>query len=230
MLNIITCSGKGNRLMKVLSPSILSADFWRLGEQIREIEDAGVKYLHIDVMDGIFVPSISYGMPLIASIRRHTNMFFDVHLMIDEPERYIEEFAKSGADMINFHIEAARDVQRTIDKIRMTGKKAGITIKPDTPVSELEPYIDKVDMVLVMTVEPGFSGQRLIPECFDKLREVSRMVKDRGLSTDIEADGGINLDNVESVIAAGANVIVAGSSVFKGDITVRIKEFISKMQ
>ncbi|MCD7835313.1 MAG: ribulose-phosphate 3-epimerase [Lachnospiraceae bacterium] len=216
--------------MKVLSPSILSADFWRLGEQIREIEDAGVKYLHIDVMDGIFVPSISYGMPLIASIRRHTNMFFDVHLMIDEPERYIEEFAKSGADMINFHIEAARDVQRTIDKIRMTGKKAGITIKPDTPVSELEPYIDKVDMVLVMTVEPGFSGQRLIPECFDKLREVSRMVKDRGLSTDIEADGGINLDNVESVIAAGANVIVAGSSVFKGDITVRIKEFISKMQ
>lgn len=215
--------------MNVLSPSILAADFRRLGEQIKEIENSGVKYLHIDVMDGLFVPSISYGMPVIASIRNGTQMFFDVHLMINEPERYIEDFAKCGADLINFHVEATKDVEGTINKIRQSGKKAGITLKPGTPTAAVEPYIDKVDMVLVMTVEPGFGGQKLIPECIDKVRELSRIVKERKLSTDIEVDGGINLDNVTDVIDAGANVIVAGSAVFKGDISVNINEFMNKM-
>lgn len=226
---IIICSLKGYKPMNILSPSILAADFWRLGEQIKELENAGVRYLHIDVMDGIFVPAISFGMPLISSIRPKTHMFFDVHLMINDPERYIEDFAECGADMINFHVEAAEDVEGTINKIRQTGRMAGITIKPNTPAAAVEPYLDKVDMVLVMTVEPGFGGQKLMPECVDKVREVRRMARERGLSTDIEVDGGINLDNVREVIDAGANVIVSGSEVFKYDISVRVKEFMNRM-
>lgn len=216
--------------MSVLAPSILSADFWELGEQIKKMENAGLKYLHIDVMDGLFVPSISYGMPFIASIRKHTQMFFDVHLMISEPERYIEAFAESGADLINFHLEATKDADATIEKIRRAGKKVGITMKPGTPVSAAEPYLDKADMVLVMTVEPGFGGQKLMPECIDKIREVSRIVKERKLPIDIEADGGINLNNVREIIDAGANVAVVGSALFKTDISVNIKEFLNRMR
>ena len=156
--------------MNILAPSILSADFCRLGEQIQEVEQAGAQYLHIDVMDGLFVPSISYGMPVIASIRKGTALFFDVHLMIEKPERYIKEFAESGADLINFHLEATEDAEGTIEKIRGFGKKVGITIKPNTPASAVEPYLEKVDMVLVMTVEPGFGGQKLIPECLEKVK------------------------------------------------------------
>lgn len=215
--------------MNILSPSILSADFWNLGEQIREIERTGVEYLHIDVMDGLFVPSISYGMPLIASLRKHTGLFFDVHLMIEKPERYVKDFAESGADMINFHIEGTDQVEETIKAIRSYGKKVGIAIKPGTPVEEAEPYLDLVDMVLVMTVEPGFGGQKLIPECLDKVVLMRRMVQERGLSTDIQVDGGIAIDNVERAVEAGANVIVAGSAVFKNDISVNIEEFLHKM-
>ncbi|MCH5344110.1 MAG: ribulose-phosphate 3-epimerase [Acetatifactor sp.] len=215
--------------MNILSPSILSADFWRLGEQIREIERTGVKYLHIDVMDGLFVPSISYGMPLIASLRKHTDLFFDVHLMIERPERYVKDFAESGADMINFHIEGTDQIGETIKAIRSYGKKVGIAIKPGTPVEEAEPYLDLVDMVLVMTVEPGFGGQKLIPECLDKVVLMRRMVEERGLSTDIQVDGGIAIDNAERAVEAGANVIVAGSAVFKNDISVNIKELLHKM-
>lgn len=211
--------------MNILSPSILSADFWKLGEQIMEVEKAGVKYLHIDVMDGMFVPSISYGMPILKCIRRKTGLFLDVHLMIEKPERYIQEFAGSGADLINFHIEAAQDVLKTIDAIRRTGKKAGITIKPATPAAAVEPYLKLVDMVLVMTVEPGFGGQELLHGCLDKIREIRRMVKEKELNTDIEADGGIHAGNVHQVLEAGANVIVAGSAIFKNDINVNIKEF-----
>lgn len=216
--------------MNILSPSILSADFWRLGEQIKEVEAAGVPWVHIDVMDGLFVPSISYGMPVIASIRKGTDLFFDVHLMIDKPERYIEDFAKSGADLINFHLEATSRAEETIAKIRSTGKKAGITIKPGTPAGAVEPYLKLVDMVLVMTVEPGFGGQKLIPECIGKVTEIRRMIAEKGLDVDVEVDGGINLDNVETAIAAGANVIVAGSAVFKNDISVNLKNFLEKMQ
>lgn len=215
--------------MNILSPSILSADFWKLGEQIKEVEAAGVPWIHIDVMDGLFVPSISYGMPVIESIRKGTNLFFDVHLMIEKPERYIEEFVKSGADLINFHLEATDQVEETIAKIRSFGKKVGITIKPNTPAQAVEPYLELVDMVLVMTVEPGFGGQKLIPECVGKVPVIRQMITEKGLNVDIEVDGGINIDNVEAAIAAGANIIVAGSAVFKNDIGVNIKAFMEKM-
>lgn len=215
--------------MNILSPSILSADFWKLGEQINEVEAAGVPWIHIDVMDGLFVPSISYGMPVIESIRKGTDLFFDVHLMIEKPERYIEDFAKSGADLINFHLEATEQVEETITKIRSLGKKVGITIKPKTPAQAVEPYLELVDMVLVMTVEPGFGGQKLIPECVDKVPLIRRMIEEKGLSVDIEVDGGINLDNVEAAIAAGANVIVAGSAVFKNDIGDNVRKFLERM-
>lgn len=204
--------------MNILAPSILAADFWRLGEQIREAEKAGASYLHIDVMDGVFVPSISFGMPVIRTIRRQTSLTFDVHLMIEKPERYLREFAECGADIINFHLETAEDVRRTAASIRSFGKRTGITIKPATPVEAVCPYLELVDMVLVMTVEPGFGGQKLMPECLDKVRELRGIALEKGLDMDIEVDGGITADNVGLALEAGANVIVAGSAVFKGDI------------
>ena len=216
-------------MKNILSPSILSADFWKLGEQINELKNAGVEWLHIDVMDGVFVPSISYGMPVIASIKKSTNLFFDVHLMIDKPERYIEEFAKSGADLINFHLEATDRVEETIALIRKTGKKVGITVKPKTPASAVEPFLEMVDMVLIMTVEPGFGGQVLIPECLEKVPQIRRMATEKGLDLDIEVDGGINGENVEEALRAGANIIVAGSAVFRNDISTNVNQFMQKM-
>ena len=216
--------------MNKLSPSILSADFWKLGEQIDQVQRGGAQYLHIDVMDGMFVPSMSFAMPVIAAIRKHTDIFFDVHLMIEQPERYIKEFAESGADLINFHLEATEDVEGTIAAIRSFGKKVGITIKPKTPAEAVAPYLDKVDLVLIMTVEPGFGGQKLLPECVEKITAVRNMITEKGLDVEVEADGGINSDNVKSIVEAGANVIVAGSAVFKNDIEENVKALLQKMQ
>lgn len=215
--------------MNILSPSILSADFTKLGEEIETIDNAGAEYIHVDVMDGMFVPSISYGMPVIKSIRKSTGKVFDVHLMISEPIRYIADFAASGADMITVHVEACSDVVATIEKIREYKLKVGITLNPDTPVSAIKPYLNRVDMVLIMSVNPGFGGQKFITSSVDKIKEVKRLRDELNLSYDIEVDGGINIDNLATVLEAGANVIVAGSAIFRGDAAENVKKFKSIM-
>ena len=215
--------------MNILSPSILSADFTKLGEEIETIDNAGAEYIHVDVMDGMFVPSISYGMPVIKSIRKSTGKVFDVHLMISEPIRYIADFAASGADMITVHVEACSDVVATIEKIREYKLKVGITLNPDTPVSAIKPYLNRVDMVLIMSVNPGFGGQKFITSSVDKIKEVKRLGDELNLSYDIEVDGGINIDNLATVLEAGANVIVAGSAIFRGDAAENVKKFKSIM-
>ena len=215
--------------MNILSPSILSADFTKLGEEIETIDNAGAEYIHVDVMDGMFVPSISYGMPVIKSIRKSTGKVFDVHIMISEPIRYIADFAASGADMITVHVEACSDVVATIEKIREYKLKVGITLNPDTPVSAIKPYLNRVDMVLIMSVNPGFGGQKFITSSVDKIKEVKRLRDELNLSYDIEVDGGINIDNLATVLEAGANVIVAGSAIFRGDAAENVKKFKSIM-
>lgn len=212
--------------MMILAPSMLAADFKELGKEIRTIEENGAQYLHFDVMDGIFVPSISFGMPVLQSIRPATNLVCDAHLMVTEPIRYVEAFAKAGADLITIHLEACEDVEATIAKIRECGCKVGISIKPATPVSALDNLLDKVDMVLIMSVEPGFGGQKFIPESLDKIAELRGNLNERGLEVDIQVDGGIYTHNVEDVIKAGANVIVAGSAVFNGDVAQNTKDML----
>ena len=212
----------------ILSPSILAADFARLGEQVKEADEAGAQYIHIDVMDGVFVPSISFGMPLIRSIRKVTDRVFDVHLMIVEPERYVKEFKECGADSITFHLEATEDADATIDLIRSLGCRVGMSVKPKTPIEVVRKYLSKLDMLLVMTVEPGFGGQKYIRESTERVRQARKMADELGLNPDIQVDGGITVENAKIVLEAGANVIVAGSAVFHGSITENVKEYLAQ--
>ena len=209
----------------ILAPSILAADFKKLGEEIKATEKSGAEYLHFDVMDGLFVPSISFGMPVLQSIKSCTNQVIDAHLMINEPIRYVEAFQKAGADLITVHLEACEDVHKTLQKIKECGMKAGISICPDTPVSALEEYVEEADMILIMSVHPGFGGQTFIEDSLTKIRMTREMLNRYGLETDIQVDGGIYTSNVENVLKAGANIIVAGSAVFKGDAKENTKEF-----
>ena len=212
-------------MKNILAPSILSADFKILGEQLKLTEEAGAEYIHFDVMDGMFVPSISFGMPVLASIKGATTQTLDVHLMVTEPIRYVEEFVKAGADIVTVHYEACEDLQATIDKIHAAGAKVGISIKPKTPVDVLLPYLDQAEMFLIMSVEPGFGGQAFIPESLERISELRNLLNEKGLTTDIEVDGGIYHINVAEVRAAGANVMVSGSGVFKGDIKDNTAKF-----
>ena len=216
--------------MNILAPSILAADCTIMGEQINKVKEGGAKYLHIDVMDGVFVPSISYGMCVVQSLRQIKDIVFDVHLMITEPIRYIEEFAQAGADIITVHLEACEDVKATLLKIRECGCKVGLSIKPGTAVEEVRPYLELVDMVLVMCVEPGFGGQTFIEASTQRVQKVRNMITEAGLHVDVEVDGGINIQNVDMIVEAGANVIVAGSAVFGGDVFANTKAFMNKLE
>ncbi|HCW53203.1 MAG TPA: ribulose-phosphate 3-epimerase [Clostridium sp.] len=210
--------------MVKIAPSILSADFSKLGEDIERIDKGGADFIHIDVMDGSFVPNISFGLPVIKSIRNRTDKVFDVHLMIDNPANYIDAFIEAGADLLTVHYEADRHIDRTINYIKSKGKMAAVALNPGTPVCVLKDIINNLDMVLIMSVNPGFGGQKFISYSLDKIREVKEMSKEGNPNLLIQVDGGIGKDNVKSVIEAGANVIVAGSAVFNsGDISENIK-------
>lgn len=210
-----------------LAPSILAADFAKLGENIAVAHEAGADMIHYDVMDGLFVPSISFGIPVLKSITKSTDAFMDCHLMIVEPDRYVEDFVSAGADSITIHVEACRetDTMTTLKHIRDLGVKCGISLNPKTPVVYLLPYLGMVDMVLIMSVEPGFGGQKFIPESLAKIREVAALRKEGGFDYDIQVDGGVTDENLQDILDAGANVIVSGSSIFKGNIAGNVTNF-----
>ena len=203
--------------MTIISPSVLAADFSKLGEEVNKVHNAGAQYIHLDVMDGIFVPNISFGPSVIASLRKASDIFFDVHLMITHPERYIKDYVDAGADLITIHYESTFDVKGTVALIKSYGKKAAVSIKPATSPEVIFPLLRELDMVLVMTVEPGFGGQKMMPDMLKKVRAIREYAKENGIDVDIQVDGGITPDNVASAFEAGANVIVAGSAVFKAE-------------
>lgn len=215
--------------MNCLSPSLLSADFSKLGEHVRMIDEAGAQYVHIDVMDGMFVPSISFGLPVIKSIRGCSDRIFDVHLMIEQPERYIDAFVDAGADLITIHAESCTHIDRTIHAIKDRGILAGIALNPATPLSVLDYILPEVDMVLLMSVNPGFGGQKYIPYTTQKIRDLRAMIEKTGKEIDIEVDGGVTLNNAQEVLDAGANILVAGTAVFKGDIKENVEGFLKIM-
>ena len=212
-------------MIYILAPSILAADFNNLGEEMKKTERNGAQYIHFDVMDGMFVPSISFGMPVLKSIHDTTEQIMDAHLMVQEPIRYIEAFKEAGADIVTIHLEACENVEQMIAIIRDCGMKVGLSICPETSEKEVEHLLSKIDMLLVMSVHPGFGGQKFIPESLDKIRAIRKMIEEQGLNVDIQVDGGIYLTNVREVLDAGANIIVAGSALFKGDPAQNTKEF-----
>ena len=214
----------------ILSPSLLAADFNNLEKDIRSIEKAGVTYLHLDIMDGMFVPSYSFGFPVLNSIRQITDCFFDVHLMIENPDRYLKDFVELGADSITVHAEACKHLDRTVQSIRELGAKVGVALNPATPLSALDWVLDKIDMVLIMTVNPGFGGQKFIPSMLDKISELKSIIDEKGYDVDIQVDGGISSQNVEVVMNAGANVFVAGSAIFGENTEEKAKEFMDKIK
>lgn len=212
--------------MIYLAPSVLGADFKQLGEAVREVDAAGAQYIHLDVMDGKFVSSISFGMPVIESLRGCSEKIFDVHMMVEEPGRYVSDIKKAGADLICVHAEACTHLDGTINQIKDEGLMAGVALNPATPLSVLEFILSEVDMVLLMTVNPGFGGQKFIPYSLEKIKRLRKMITDAGLKVNIQVDGGIGLANVRDVIEAGANIIVAGSAVFKGNAAANTRSFL----
>lgn len=213
-------------MKRILSPSILSADFSKLGEDIRLISEAGSEFIHIDVMDGSFVPNMSIGPCVIKSNRKCSDKVFDVHLMIDEPARYVKEFRDAGAGLITVHYEATKHQDRAIQAVKATGAKAGMALNPGTPVTMIEDLLPQLDMVLLMSVNPGFGGQKFLPYTIDRIKKLRAMADRVNPELDIEIDGGVTLDNAAEILRAGANILVAGSAVFKGDTAGNVKAFL----